>query len=49
MSTVVVLMVAVALVTVLLYCVLSWWGSRPAKGRRVRDIVARLEDEDDPR
>jgi hypothetical protein len=44
---VVVLVVAVVLASLLLYWMLSWWGSRPAKGRRVRDIMCRLEDEDD--
>jgi hypothetical protein len=46
-SAVVVLVVAVTLASVLLYWMLSWWGSRPAKGRRVCDIVRRLEDKDD--
>ena len=39
----------VAVAGLLLVVALSWWGSRPAKGRRVRDIVRRLEGEDDQR
>jgi hypothetical protein len=33
--------VVVVIAGLLLYWMLSWWGSRPAKGRRVRDIVRR--------
>jgi hypothetical protein len=40
--------VAVVIVagSLLLHAVLSWWGSRPPCGRRVRDIARHFEDED---
>jgi hypothetical protein len=40
--------VVVVIAALLLFAGLSWRDGRPPKGRRVRDIVRRLEDENDP-